>query len=150
MCYFLRLTTRQFRRDALRLDDYHGEFETLMRITIELEQADLQRFLAVFEKRLLREVDECDVLDATKQALNTLPIGSAPAYVRKQIGAVMTGRPFTVTVSVLFTVELGFCSASFTVAAISSVKLPALAVVTVRCDRFQEAISIEPFALPEV
>jgi uncharacterized membrane protein YkvA (DUF1232 family) len=88
VCYFLRLTTRQFRRDALRLDDYHGEFETLMRITIELEQADLQRFLAVFEKRLLREVDECDVLDATKQALNTLPIGSAPAYVRKQIGAV--------------------------------------------------------------
>lgn len=59
-----------------------------MRITIELEQADLRRFLAMFEKRLLREVDECDVLDATKHALNTLPIGSAPAYVRKQIGAV--------------------------------------------------------------
>jgi uncharacterized membrane protein YkvA (DUF1232 family) len=59
-----------------------------MRITIELEQEDLERFLAAFEKRLLREVDECDVLDAAKHALNTLPIGSAPAYVRKQIGAV--------------------------------------------------------------
>ena len=59
-----------------------------MRITIELEQQDLQRFLVAFEKRLLREVDECDVLDAAKHALNTLPIGSAPAYVRKQIGCV--------------------------------------------------------------
>ncbi|MEP6485487.1 MAG: YkvA family protein, partial [Rudaea sp.] len=59
-----------------------------MRITIELEQADLERFLAAFEKRLLREVDECDVLDAAKHALNTLPIGSAPAYVRKQITSV--------------------------------------------------------------
>lgn len=59
-----------------------------MRITIELEQEDLQRFLAAFEKRLLREVEECDVLDAAKHALNTLPIGSAPAYVRKQIGCV--------------------------------------------------------------
>jgi uncharacterized membrane protein YkvA (DUF1232 family) len=59
-----------------------------MRITIELEQEDLQRFLAAFEKRLLREVDECDVIDAAKHALNTLPIGSAPAYVRKQIGCV--------------------------------------------------------------
>ncbi len=59
-----------------------------MRITIELEQVDLERFLAAFEKRLLREVDECDVLDAAKHALNTLPIGSAPAYVRKQITSV--------------------------------------------------------------
>jgi uncharacterized membrane protein YkvA (DUF1232 family) len=59
-----------------------------MRITIELEQDDLKRFLAAFEKRLLREVDECDVIDAAKHALNTLPIGSAPAYVRKQIGCV--------------------------------------------------------------
>lgn len=59
-----------------------------MRITIELEQEDLQRFLVAFEKRLLREVDECDVIDAAKHALNTLPIGSAPAYVRKQIGCV--------------------------------------------------------------
>jgi uncharacterized membrane protein YkvA (DUF1232 family) len=65
-----------------------GESETLMRITIELEQEDLERFLAAFDKRLLREVDECDVIDAAKHALNTLPIGSAPAYVRKQIGAV--------------------------------------------------------------
>jgi uncharacterized membrane protein YkvA (DUF1232 family) len=65
-----------------------GESETLMRITIELEQEDLERFLVAFEKRLLREVDECDVLYAAKHALNTLPIGSAPAYVRKQIGAV--------------------------------------------------------------
>jgi uncharacterized membrane protein YkvA (DUF1232 family) len=59
-----------------------------MRITIELEQEDLERFLAAFEKRLLREVDECDVIDAAKHALNTLPIGSAPAYVRKQVGCV--------------------------------------------------------------
>lgn len=78
----------QLQLRTLRFDDSTDESETVMRITIELEQVDLERFLAAFEKRLLREVDECDVIDAAKHALNTLPIGSAPAYVRKQIGSV--------------------------------------------------------------
>ena len=85
---FFRLAARSFRPARCDPMTSVGESETLMRITIELEQEDLERFLAAFEKRLLREVDECDVLDAAKHALNTLPIGSAPAYVRKRIGAV--------------------------------------------------------------
>jgi uncharacterized membrane protein YkvA (DUF1232 family) len=58
-----------------------------MRITLELEQADIERFLAALARshRLALEADETDVLTAAKEALNTLPIGSAPAYVRKRI-----------------------------------------------------------------
>jgi uncharacterized membrane protein YkvA (DUF1232 family) len=61
-----------------------------MRITIDLEQADVDRFLRALARshRLARSTEETDVLAAAKQALNTLPIGSAPAYVRKRIGAV--------------------------------------------------------------
>ena len=55
-----------------------------MRITLELEPADVECFL----RTLAREVEECDVLDAAKQALDTLLIGNAPSYVRKRIVAV--------------------------------------------------------------
>ncbi len=58
-----------------------------MRITLELEQADIERFIAALARshRLALDADEADVLTAAKQALNSLPIGSAPAYVRKRI-----------------------------------------------------------------
>jgi hypothetical protein len=61
-----------------------------MRITLELEPTDVERFLHALERshRLAREAEEIDVLAAAKQALNTLPIGNAPSYVRKRIGAV--------------------------------------------------------------
>lgn len=61
-----------------------------MRITLELEPADVDRFFRALERshRLAREADETDVLDAAKQALNTLSIGNAPSYVRKRIAAV--------------------------------------------------------------
>jgi len=61
-----------------------------MRITVELEPADVDRFLGALEHshRLARETEETDVLAAAKQALNTLLIGSAPSYVRKRIVAV--------------------------------------------------------------
>jgi uncharacterized membrane protein YkvA (DUF1232 family) len=58
-----------------------------MRITLELEPADIERFLAALARshRLALAVDEIDVLAAAKHALDSLPIGSAPAYVRKRI-----------------------------------------------------------------
>jgi len=61
-----------------------------MRITIELEQADVERFLhaRARSRRLALQMDEADIVAAAKHALNTLPIGSAPVYVRKRIGEV--------------------------------------------------------------
>ncbi|MDR3386480.1 MAG: YkvA family protein [Rudaea sp.] len=61
-----------------------------MRITLELEPVDIERFLGVLARshRLALEADEADVIAAAKQALDCLPIGSAPAYVRKRIGVV--------------------------------------------------------------
>jgi uncharacterized membrane protein YkvA (DUF1232 family) len=61
-----------------------------MRITLELEPADIERFLGALARshHLALEADETDVLAGAKYALDTLPIGSAPAYVRKRIGVV--------------------------------------------------------------
>ncbi|MGA9333444.1 MAG: YkvA family protein [Rudaea sp.] len=58
-----------------------------MRITIELDQADVERFVSTLERsrRLARSMDETDVIDAAKQSLDTLLLGSAPEYVRKRI-----------------------------------------------------------------
>ena len=52
-----------------------------MRITLELEPADIARFLCALERshRLAREAEETDVIDAAKYALNSLPIGNAPS-----------------------------------------------------------------------
>jgi len=61
-----------------------------MRITVELDAVDVDRFLCVLEHshRLAHGAEETDVLAAAKHALNTLPIGNAPRYVRKRIVAV--------------------------------------------------------------
>jgi len=61
-----------------------------MRITLELGPTDIERLLGTLarSRRLAREVDEIDVVAAAKQALDTLPIGAAPSYVRKRIVAV--------------------------------------------------------------
>jgi len=58
-----------------------------MRITIELEPSDIDRFLKALERsrRIARDADECDVIASAKQALNTLVIGNAPEYVRKRM-----------------------------------------------------------------
>ncbi|HZP67379.1 MAG TPA: YkvA family protein [Rudaea sp.] len=58
-----------------------------MRITLELEPADIERFLHALARshHLALDADESDVLAAAKHALDTLPIGSAPAYVRKRV-----------------------------------------------------------------
>jgi uncharacterized membrane protein YkvA (DUF1232 family) len=61
-----------------------------MRITLELEPSDIDRFLRALERshRLAREAEETDVIAGAKQALNSLPIGNAPSYVRKRVVAV--------------------------------------------------------------
>ena len=58
-----------------------------MRITIELEPGDVERFLKALarSRRIAEEADESDVLAAAKEALNSLLIGSAPEYVRKRM-----------------------------------------------------------------
>lgn len=58
-----------------------------MRITFELEPADIERFYAALERsrRQVRCADEVDVIDATKYALDHLSATAAPAYVRKRL-----------------------------------------------------------------
>src|SRR5205085_2678298 len=55
--------------------------------TFELEQTDIDRFQQALARarRLVESMDECDIVAAAKQSLDTLPIGSAPAYVRRQL-----------------------------------------------------------------
>jgi uncharacterized membrane protein YkvA (DUF1232 family) len=58
-----------------------------MRITLDLEPADIERFTAAFERvrRTTRCADEVEIIDAAKYALDHLGIGTAPAYVRKRL-----------------------------------------------------------------
>jgi uncharacterized membrane protein YkvA (DUF1232 family) len=58
-----------------------------MRITFELEPADIERFHAALARarRTTRCADELDVIDAAKYALDNLSVGTAPAYVRKRL-----------------------------------------------------------------
>lgn len=58
-----------------------------MRITIELEPGDVERFLQTLarSREIAREAEESDIVAAAKQALNTLLIGNAPEYVRKRM-----------------------------------------------------------------
>ena len=58
-----------------------------MKITFELEPGDIERFheaLARAERRVAC-ADECDIVDAARQAFQTLPIASAPGYIRRQL-----------------------------------------------------------------
>ncbi|HOX70750.1 MAG: YkvA family protein [Dokdonella sp.] len=58
-----------------------------MRITFELESADLERFQGAFDRarQLAVDADEIDVIDAAKQALDAICIDKVPAYVRKRL-----------------------------------------------------------------
>ena len=58
-----------------------------MRITFELEPADVVRFREALERahRMAECADECDIIEGAKQALDGLAIGDAPGYVRKRI-----------------------------------------------------------------
>ena len=58
-----------------------------MKITFELEPGDIERFheaLARAERRVAC-AEECDIVDAARHALDTLPIACAPGYIRRQI-----------------------------------------------------------------
>jgi len=61
-----------------------------MRITFELEPADLERFQAVLARarRTTQCADEVDIIDAAKYALDHLATATAPAYVRKRLAEV--------------------------------------------------------------
>ncbi|MEP6938211.1 MAG: YkvA family protein [Rudaea sp.] len=63
-----------------------------MRITIELEVADVERFSRALDRsrRIAQTAEETDILDAAKHALDSLPLARAPGYVRKRIGSVQT------------------------------------------------------------
>jgi uncharacterized membrane protein YkvA (DUF1232 family) len=58
-----------------------------MRITLELEPSDIERFNAAFERvrRTTRCADEVDVIDAAKYALDHLHTSTTPAYIRKRL-----------------------------------------------------------------
>ncbi|HET9484414.1 MAG TPA: YkvA family protein [Xanthomonadales bacterium] len=61
-----------------------------MKITFELEPSDLRRFHEALARarRMVRSADECDIVAAARHALQSLPIGSAPCYMRKRMAEV--------------------------------------------------------------
>ncbi|MBL0164867.1 MAG: DUF1232 domain-containing protein [Xanthomonadales bacterium] len=58
-----------------------------MRITFELESADIERFQGAFERarKLAVDADEVDIIDAAKQALDAICTDRLPSYVRKRL-----------------------------------------------------------------
>lgn len=58
-----------------------------MRISFILEAEDIARFQAALARaeRLADCMDECEIVDTAKEALNTLPLASAPSYVRQRL-----------------------------------------------------------------
>ena len=58
-----------------------------MRITFELESADIERFQASFarSRRLAMDAEEVDIVDAAKHALDAMCVDTAPTYVRKRL-----------------------------------------------------------------
>ncbi|HET6545730.1 MAG TPA: YkvA family protein [Rhodanobacteraceae bacterium] len=63
-----------------------------MRITFELEPADIERFQAALgrARAAARCAGELDVIDAAKYALDHLCAGDAPSYVRKRLSQVQS------------------------------------------------------------
>lgn len=58
-----------------------------MRIVFELEPEDVARFRQAMERaaRAAACAEDCDIIDAARQALDELPIASAPGFVRRQL-----------------------------------------------------------------
>jgi len=61
-----------------------------MRVVVTLQPEDVQRFRAALARAAQRVAcaDALDIVAGAKHALDTLPIASAPGYVRERIGAV--------------------------------------------------------------
>lgn len=58
-----------------------------MKITFELEPADIARFRRALERAhdAVKSADEGDILDSAKHTLDSLPLGNAPVYIRDRI-----------------------------------------------------------------
>ncbi|PZQ13441.1 MAG: hypothetical protein DI564_11115 [Rhodanobacter denitrificans] len=58
-----------------------------MRITIELEPADLELLSGALEasRRTAAHVEEVDIIDGAKHALDSLCAGAVPSYIRKRL-----------------------------------------------------------------
>lgn len=58
-----------------------------MRVSFEIDASDVRRFLQALARarRMVRDADEADLVAAAKHALDTLPIATAPGYVRKRL-----------------------------------------------------------------
>jgi uncharacterized membrane protein YkvA (DUF1232 family) len=58
-----------------------------VRISFVLEAEDIARFHAALARaeRLADCMEECEVVETAKEALNTLPLASAPRYVRQRL-----------------------------------------------------------------
>jgi uncharacterized membrane protein YkvA (DUF1232 family) len=58
-----------------------------MRISFELEPADIERFQVALARarRAVRSADEIEVVDAAKYALDHMLAGNAPGYVRQRL-----------------------------------------------------------------
>jgi uncharacterized membrane protein YkvA (DUF1232 family) len=63
-----------------------------MEISFRLDPSDIREFREGLDRarKLVRTMDECDVVDSAKASLETLPIGEAPGYVRRQLARVQT------------------------------------------------------------
>lgn len=61
-----------------------------MRIVFELESEDVARFRVALARAhaAVVDLDECDILAGAKQALDALPLATAPAFVRRRLGEV--------------------------------------------------------------
>lgn len=68
----------------MRADHFIG---VRMKITLELEPADVARFEQAMDRarELVRSAAELEIVDAAKHALDTLPIGNCPGYIRSRI-----------------------------------------------------------------
>lgn len=58
-----------------------------MRISFVLEAEDIERFHSALARaeRLADCMDECEIVETAKDALNNLPLASAPRYVRQRL-----------------------------------------------------------------
>ncbi len=61
-----------------------------MRICLELDDQDIEHFLAALRRARHASAcaDDVDIIDAAKYALDHLPIAQAPAYMRRQLAEV--------------------------------------------------------------
>ena len=58
-----------------------------MKISFELEPGDIERFHEALERaeRRVACAEECDIVAAARHSLQTLPIETAPGYIRQRL-----------------------------------------------------------------